>query len=80
MTVSKLSKTIQKDPESFIANGGSPATVEDATNQTDEVRMTLRCPKSLMDKLDARRKQRPGRLSRNQAIVELMDEKLNMDN
>ena len=32
--------------------------------------MTFRCPKNLIDKLDEFRKNKPGLVSRNQAIVE----------
>jgi len=43
---------------------------------SSEVRMTFRCSKALCDKLDRRRKLLPGRVPRNQFMVELLAKSL----
>lgn len=49
------------------------ALAEDHTNEDDH-RLTLRIPKSLMAKIDIKRKQRIGKISRNLWILETLDE------
>lgn len=49
---------------------------EQANPQSTEIRMTFRCSKDLIDRLDKMRKGRAGRLSRNQAMIEILDSRL----
>jgi hypothetical protein len=73
MVVSKITrppKEKEEEVEAFISQGGS-TVVE--TEKNNEVRITLRCPKEIIDGIDRLRKGKPGRLSRNQAIVEALD-------
>lgn len=72
----KATKTIpfdlEKNVENFIAKGGAlPA--EEIIVQDDDHRLTLRIPKSLMAKIDVKRRQRIGRISRNLWILETLD-------
>ena len=71
----KATKTLpfdmEKDVESFIAKGG--ALPEEIIEQDDDHRMTLRIPKSLMAKIDVKRRQRIGKISRNLWILETID-------
>lgn len=62
---------LEKDVENFIAKGG--ALAEDIVEQDDDHRLTLRIPKSLMAKIDVKRKQRIGKISRNLWILETLD-------
>lgn len=65
---------LEKDVESFIAKGGALAeTSLEITLEDDDHRLTLRIPKSLMAKIDAKRKQRIGKISRNLFILETLD-------
>lgn len=81
MAIQRLQKDTNKTPElhqnsvidSFIDGGGK---VKEEVIQSDEIRVTLRMPTELAALLDAYRKQRPGFLSRNSAIVELLHEAL----
>ena len=71
----KATKTLpfdmEKDVESFIAKGG--ALPEEIIELQDDHRMTLRIPKSLMAKIDVKRRQRIGKISRNLWILETID-------
>ncbi len=49
--------------EKFIAKGGTLIT--EPENQKEDHRLTLRIPKWLMEKVDEKRKQRVGKISRN---------------
>ncbi len=63
---------LEKNVENFIAKGGAlpeAAIIE----QDDDHRLTLRIPKSLMAKIDVKRRQRIGRISRNLWILETLD-------
>lgn len=62
---------LEKDVESFIAKGG--ALAEQIFEIDDDHRMTLRIPKSLMAKIDVKRRQRIGKISRNLWILETLD-------
>ena len=62
---------LEKNVESFIAKGG--ALAEEIIEQDDDHRLTLRIPKSLMAKIDVKRKQRIGKISRNLFILETLD-------
>ena len=57
----------------FISKGGSLAADDFKEELKDDHRLTLRIPKFLMDKIDIKRKQRVGRISRNLWILELID-------
>lgn len=55
----------------FISKGGTLA--KEFEHNTDDHRLTLRIPKFLMDKVDAKRKQRIGKISRNLWILEMIE-------
>lgn len=61
--------------EKFISKGGSLAAMfdEKTEQQQDDHRLTLRIPKFLMDKVDKKRKQRIGTISRNLWILEIIE-------
>ena len=75
----KLQRTmpfdLEKNVENFISKGGALAENfdEPIVEQDDDHRMTLRIPKSLMAKIDKKRKQRIGKISRNLWILETID-------
>ena len=78
MAIKELKKAIKANPfdleknvESFIAKGG--ALAEQIFEADDDHRMTLRIPKSLMAKIDVKRRQRIGKISRNLWILETLD-------
>jgi hypothetical protein len=80
MVVSKVKpveKQNDKNTVTLISNEGSTSRERNQSNsQNTEMRMTFRCPKDLIDRLDKMRKGRAGRLSRNQAIIEMLDARL----
>lgn len=47
-------------------------------SQSTEMRITLRCPRGLISRLDKMRKGKAGRVSRNQAIIEILDARVPM--
>ncbi len=57
----------------FISKGGSLATDDFRDESENDHRLTLRIPRFLMDKIDIKRKQRIGKISRNLWILELID-------
>jgi len=60
--------------EKFISKGGQLAAATQAQEKNeDDHRLTLRIPKWLMDKVDAKRKQRVGKISRNLWILEVIE-------
>ena len=61
-----------EEVQKFISQGGRLATSVSMTSD-DHHRLTLRIPKQLIDKIDAKRKQRVGIISRNLWILELID-------
>jgi len=63
---------LEKNVENFIAKGGALAEPLIQENDDDH-RLTLRIPKSLMAKIDIKRKQRIGKISRNLWILETLD-------
>ena len=78
MAIKELKKAIKTSPfdleknvENFIAKGG--ALPEEIFEADDDHRLTLRIPKSLMAKIDVKRKQRIGKISRNLWILETLD-------
>lgn len=73
MTQQTLAPTpvkIEKDVEAFISKGG---TLAGHIAQEGDHRLTLRIPKYLMDKIDVKRKERVGKISRNLWILELIE-------
>ena len=62
---------LEKNVENFIAKGG--ALPEQISEMDDDHRLTLRIPKSLMTKIDMKRRQRIGKISRNLWILETLD-------
>jgi hypothetical protein len=75
MAISMLKKQIsgarkEKEAEKFIAQGGS---LVQETIQEDDHRLTLRIPKWLMARVDAKRKERVGTISRNLWILEVIE-------
>lgn len=62
---------LEKNVEDFIAKGG--AIAQEIIESDDDHRLTLRIPKSLMAKIDVKRKQRIGKISRNLWILETLD-------
>lgn len=78
MPVKELKKTlspeqifVEKKVESFISKGGRLAT--EIQENPDDHRLTLRIPKWLLDKVDSKRKERIGTISRNLWILETID-------
>ena len=72
----KRAKSEEEKVQKFIAQGGSLTSDFETTGdvaQDDDHRLTLRIPKWLLDKVDAKRKQRIGTISRNLWILELID-------
>lgn len=62
---------LEADVHTFIAKGGSLA--QELIEQDDDHRLTLRIPKTLMAKIDQKRKERIGKISRNLWILETLD-------
>jgi hypothetical protein len=58
--------------DKFIAKGGTLTKAFDESN--DDHRLTLRIPKWLMDKVDVKRKERIGKISRNLWILEILEQ------
>jgi len=63
-------QTTEKEVEKFIAKGGS---LSESTDFDEDHRLTMRIPKWLMAKVDIKRKQRVGKISRNLWILEVID-------
>jgi hypothetical protein len=77
MAIKELKKSIkssaldlEKSMEHFIAKGG---TLPEDGELHDDHRLTLRIPKALMAKIDTKRKERIGKISRNLWILEALD-------
>lgn len=62
---------IEKKVEEFISKGGRLA--DDINESYEDHRLTLRIPKWLLDKIDNKRKERIGTISRNLWILETLD-------
>jgi len=75
MAIKQLQKPVTKEEEEratqFIAKGGSAK--EDKAEIDEDHRLTLRIPKWLLEKIDQKRKQRVGTISRNLWILEQVD-------
>ena len=74
--VENTSKNEEKKAQSFIQKGGkSPElNIQEDPNVFDDHRLTLRIPRWLLERIDAKRKQRIGHISRNLWILERLDE------
>ena len=77
MAIKELQKTIKKTSfvedkvNKFIAKGGSLASPIAASSE--DHRLTLRIPKWLIEKVDTKRKERVGKISRNLWILEVIE-------
>jgi hypothetical protein len=58
--------------DKFISKGGTLTKSFDESN--DDHRLTLRIPKWLMEKVDVKRKERIGKISRNLWILEILEQ------
>jgi len=67
-----------KDIEDVINRGGSSATAEQDDKEKERI-FNLRVPESLVAQVDALRKQRTGKISRNTWILEAIEEKAERD-
>lgn len=77
MVIKMLSRSKEKNQkktaEEFICEGGAEPKGE-KQEPKDTFKMSFRCPPELMEKVDAWRVKRPGHLSRNQALIEIIDQ------
>ncbi len=82
MAIKELQKPVKKESvkreekkvESFISKGGTLAThIDNNSNSPEDHRLTLRIPKWLMDRVDAKRTERVGKISRNLWILEVIE-------
>lgn len=64
-----------QDIDAVINRGGSSAASQEE-NQEKERIFNLRVPESLVEKVDALRKRRPGKISRNTWILEAIADKV----
>jgi hypothetical protein len=78
MAIKQLQKTTKRPivavvdkVDKFIAKGGTLAASVEVTS--DDHRLTLRIPQWLMAKIDNKRKERVGTISRNLFILEVLD-------
>ena len=77
----ELQKPIKRLPEpaaeekvqKFISQGGTLATAKNEAELSEDHRLTLRIPQWLLDKVDAKRKERVGVISRNLWILEQIE-------
>lgn len=65
---------LQKQLEVNIVIGEDDEIIVEDHSDDNDHRLTLRIPKSLMAKIDIKRKQRIGKISRNLWILETLDE------
>ena len=79
MALKELRKPSKQNPapveekiNKFISKGGKLAA-NDIEMQDGDHRLTLRIPKQLMDKIDVKRKERIGKISRNLWILEVLE-------
>lgn len=78
MAIKELKKQVKNQPvhveekvKKFISKGGRLA--ENMEENDDDHRLTLRIPQWLMDKVDDKRKERVGKISRNLLILEIIE-------
>jgi len=68
----KNKEKIEKKVSDFIAKGGTLATPIQE-HEDDTHRLTIRIPKWLLAKVDTKRKERVGKISRNLWILEVIE-------
>jgi len=71
--VKNMSVNIEQQAEEFISKGGTLAKSTYLEINNEDHRLTLRIPSWLMDKVDEKRKQRLGKVSRNFWILEVLE-------
>lgn len=78
MAASKI-RQVEKNASTPVSNiGTDPQEKSQSSAISTEVRITLRCSRALINRLDKMRKGKAGRVSRNQAIIEILDVRLPM--
>lgn len=78
MVASKI-RQVEKYVGIPVSNiGTDPQGKSQSNAQGKEMRITLRCSRELINRLDKMRKGKAGRVSRNQAIIEILDARLPM--
>jgi hypothetical protein len=78
MVASKI-KQVEKHVGIPVSNiGTDPQEKNQSKDQSKETRITLRCPRELINRLDKMRRRKAGRVSRNQAIIEILDARVPM--
>ena len=64
-----------RDVDAVINRGGSSAAAQEDTKPKERI-FNLRVPESLVEEVDALRKQRTGKISRNTWILEAIEDKI----
>jgi predicted HicB family RNase H-like nuclease len=64
-----------QDIDAVISRGGSSASLQEASQEKERI-FNLRVPESLVVKVDALRKRRTGKISRNTWILEAIEDKV----
>lgn len=78
MAASKI-RQVEKHIGTPISNIGTDPQEKSQSNAlSTEMRITLRCSRGLINRLDKMRKGKAGRVSRNQAIIEILDARVPM--
>jgi predicted PilT family ATPase len=78
ITEPKQAKTQEDKVQKFIAQGGSIAQISEELELNSDHRLTLRIPKELLKKIDSKRKERIGKISRNLWILEQIEKATTM--
>ena len=69
-----LHSQLHQDHDDTSSNGDDEYSAQTTQeNQDEDHRLTMRIPKWLMAKIDIKRKQRVGKISRNLWIIEIID-------
>ena len=78
MATSKI-RRVEKHRDTPVSNIETVPQEKGLSNaQNAEMRITLRCSIGLISRLDKMRKGKAGRVSRNQAIIEILDARVPM--
>ena len=78
MAASKI-RQVEKYIGPPVSNIGTDPQEKSQSNAlSTEMRITLRCSRGLINRLDKMRKGKAGRVSRNQAIIEILDARMPM--
>ena len=84
MTIKRISKRkktkIEKESltDSFINSGGKTTKESDENHEKLDFRFTLRVPSAIIHQIDEHRKKKIGSFSRNNWILEAIEEKLDV--